>query len=97
MAPPTPPDAPIEEEEDAHAGELPLTMAASVVLDHLPRDAHQALEGAGELALAKGLFVSFLLPWQYLISFTSFLCYSRDEEFGRRGGRTAQPQSHNKL
>ncbi|GAB7357542.1 hypothetical protein MBLNU459_g0059t1 [Dothideomycetes sp. NU459] len=51
LMPQTPPDAPIE--EDAHAGEMPLTMAASVVLDHLPRDAHQALEGAGELAQAK--------------------------------------------
>lgn len=52
----TPPDVLLEEEEedDAHAGEIPLTMAASVVLDHLPLDAHQALEGAGDLAFAKG-------------------------------------------
>lgn len=29
-------------------------MAASVVLDHLPKDATQALETAGELGIAKG-------------------------------------------
>ena len=28
--------------------DLPLTMAASVILDHLPRDAHQALQSAGD-------------------------------------------------
>ena len=39
---------------DAVSNDLPLTMAASVVLDHLPRDAHRALETAGELELAKG-------------------------------------------
>jgi hypothetical protein len=29
-------------------------MAASVVLENLPRDAHKALETAGELDIAKG-------------------------------------------
>ena len=48
----TPPDAPVEEEENA--ADMPLTMAASVVLDQLPKDAHQALETAGELEQAKG-------------------------------------------
>ena len=33
---------------------MPLTMAASVVLDQLPKDAHQALQTAGELEMAKG-------------------------------------------
>lgn len=45
----TPPD---EELPDERA-EMPLTMAASVVLDQLPRDAHSALEHAGELVQAK--------------------------------------------
>ncbi|EGP88461.1 unnamed protein product [Zymoseptoria tritici ST99CH_1A5] len=45
------PDAPAE--EDPGAADLPLTMAASVVLEHLPKDAHQALETAGELEQAK--------------------------------------------
>ncbi|KAL9087519.1 MAG: hypothetical protein Q9165_006630 [Trypethelium subeluteriae] len=34
---------------DEQAADLPLTMAASVVLTSLPKDAHEALEGAGEL------------------------------------------------
>ena len=50
---PTPPDGPIEVDDD-NGADLPLTMAASVVLDHLPRDAHKALETAGELEVAKG-------------------------------------------
>ncbi|KAK4636087.1 Ubiquitin-like protein ATG12 [Fulvia fulva] len=45
------PDAPIEEEDGA--ADLPMTMAASVVLDQLPKDAHRALETAGELEQAK--------------------------------------------
>ncbi|OCK91518.1 ubiquitin-like protein [Cenococcum geophilum 1.58] len=44
----TPPPAPISDDEDT-AADLPLTMAASVVLTSLPRDAAKALEGAGEL------------------------------------------------
>lgn len=50
---PTPPDAPVE--EDDNAADMPLTMAASVVLDQLPRDAHKALETAGELEQEKGM------------------------------------------
>ena len=48
----TPPDAINEDEETA--ADLPMTMAASVILDHLPRDAHAALETAGELRDANG-------------------------------------------
>ncbi|KAF2494839.1 APG12-domain-containing protein [Lophium mytilinum] len=43
----------IEGEDDAT--DIPLSMAASVVLTSLPRDAAQALEGAGELGVAKVL------------------------------------------
>jgi ubiquitin-like protein ATG12 len=32
-----------------------MTMAASVVLDHLPKDATRALETAGEVEIAKGM------------------------------------------
>ncbi|KAF2243728.1 ubiquitin-like protein ATG12 [Trematosphaeria pertusa] len=39
-------------EEDDNA-EAPLTMAASVVLTHLPRDASRALETAGNLGVEK--------------------------------------------
>ncbi|KAI9712692.1 MAG: Ubiquitin-like protein [Bogoriella megaspora] len=39
--------------DDDQAADLPLTMAASVVLTSLPQDAHQALEGAGELEQEK--------------------------------------------
>ena len=48
------PDGPTEVDDDDGA-DLPLTMAASVVLDHLPKDAHKALETAGELEVAKGI------------------------------------------
>lgn len=41
-------------EEDDTAGDMPLTMAASVVLENLPRDAHKALETAGDIRPAKG-------------------------------------------
>lgn len=48
---PTPPDAINEDEDNA---DLPMTMAASVILEHLPKDAHAALETAGELRDANG-------------------------------------------
>ncbi|KAI4758571.1 hypothetical protein E4T52_09248 [Aureobasidium sp. EXF-3400] len=38
--------------------DMPMTMAASVVLDHLPRDAHTALSKAGLLDQDKTLFLS---------------------------------------
>lgn len=41
-------------DEDENA-ELPLTMAASVVLTTLPTDAKSALEGAGDLGVEKGM------------------------------------------
>ncbi|KAF1813421.1 ubiquitin-like protein ATG12 [Eremomyces bilateralis CBS 781.70] len=54
-APPVPPGydpstPPSDEEKEA---EMPLTMAASVVLDALPRDAAAALEGAVDTTLEK--------------------------------------------
>jgi hypothetical protein len=52
--PASPTELPVE--DDDHGGDLPLTMAASVVLDQLPKDAHRALETAGELEQAKGIF-----------------------------------------
>ncbi|KAH8730835.1 ubiquitin-like protein ATG12 [Phaeosphaeriaceae sp. PMI808] len=45
------PDERIPEEDDAT--EAPLTMAASVVLTNLPRDASKALESAGNLTVQK--------------------------------------------
>ncbi|KAI9835918.1 MAG: Ubiquitin-like protein [Sarea resinae] len=39
--------------DDEHALDAPLTMAASVVLTSLPRDAHAALEDAGALEQKK--------------------------------------------
>ncbi|KAI4916599.1 Ubiquitin-like protein [Alternaria infectoria] len=39
--------------EEDDATEAPLTMAASVVLTNLPKDASKALEGAGNLAVQK--------------------------------------------
>ncbi|KAF2429313.1 APG12-domain-containing protein [Tothia fuscella] len=45
--PPSP--APIVPDEADTDADLPLTMAASVVLTGLPRDAKSALEGAGDL------------------------------------------------
>jgi ubiquitin-like protein ATG12 len=57
----TPPsEEPIPETND-DATEAPLTMAASVVLTNLPRDASKALETAGNLPIQKGdLFPSSL-------------------------------------
>jgi len=41
-----------DEKDDA---DLPLTMAASVVLTSLPTDAKSALEGAGDVGIEKGI------------------------------------------
>lgn len=49
---PTPPEA--QAEDDDNVADLPMTMSASVVLDQLPKDAHAALETAGELKDANG-------------------------------------------
>jgi len=43
-----------EEPGEDNDADLPITMAASVVLTGLPRDAHEALEGAGDLGIEKG-------------------------------------------
>nr|POE49136.1 ubiquitin-like protein atg12 [Quercus suber] len=44
-----------EQAEEAPADlDLPLTIAASIVLDQLPRDAHKALETAGDVDREKG-------------------------------------------
>lgn len=48
----TPPNETLPDEP----ADMPSTMAASVVLDHLPRDAHTALEHAGELPQPKSEF-----------------------------------------
>ena len=57
-SPPSPSSVPPEPDADnANAdATLPMTMAASVVLDHLPKDAARALETAGEIELAKGMY-----------------------------------------
>jgi len=44
--------------EDDDNAEAPLTMAASVVLTHLPKDASKALEMAGVLGVEKGTRVA---------------------------------------
>lgn len=45
----------VDAEEDAGPNaDVPLTMAASVVLGALPKSASKALEGAGELVVTKG-------------------------------------------
>ena len=49
---------PIPEDEN-NEPEMPMTMAASVVLSSLPKNAHEALEGAGELPQAKGTIWPF--------------------------------------
>ena len=40
-------------EDAAPTAEMPMTMAASVVLEHLPRDVHRALDEAGKLGVEK--------------------------------------------
>jgi len=51
---PTPPDLPTEEADEDTAANLPLTMAASQILTHLPAPTQTALESAGELLDAQG-------------------------------------------
>lgn len=51
---PTPPDLPAEEADEDTAAELPLTMAASQILTHLPAPTQTALESAGELLDTQG-------------------------------------------
>ncbi|KAM0723728.1 hypothetical protein Q7P37_000718 [Cladosporium fusiforme] len=49
---PSPSSAP-PEPSTLDPASLPMTLAASVLLDHLPQDATRALETAGELGVAK--------------------------------------------
>jgi len=50
----------IPDEDDTT--EAPLTMAASVVLTNLPRDASKALENAGDLAVQKSTYSFYTFP-----------------------------------
>lgn len=43
-----------DEAHESDGADLQMTMAASVVLEHLPRDAARALDTAGELEQPKG-------------------------------------------
>ena len=52
MADTSDPATPVADDNDQ--ADIPLTMAASVVLTSLPKDAHQALENAGDLGPEKG-------------------------------------------
>jgi hypothetical protein len=50
-------------------------MAASVILDNLPKDATRALETAGEIELAKGMFPDPLMSSsgsEYLIGLPTY-------------------------
>jgi len=53
---PSPPEEALPDEP----ADMPLTMAASVVLDQLPKDAYSALEHAGELPQAKSKHIRLL-------------------------------------
>jgi len=61
-----------EEDESTTNTEMPMTMAASVMLEHLPRDAHRALSEAGGVGVDRSesdsLFI-FLFPVFIFISF----------------------------
>jgi ubiquitin-like protein ATG12 len=52
----------IPEEDDTTAA--PLTMAASVVLTNLPRDASKALETAGDLTVQKSMHMRLVIHYQ---------------------------------
>ena len=51
--------------EEDDTTEAPLTMAASVVLTNLPKDASKALETAGSLAIQKGILNCFSIHLYY--------------------------------
>jgi hypothetical protein len=72
--------APIPDDTDPDA-DMPLTMAASVVLTSLPKDAKSALEEAGDLigGVEKGkLFLNSLHGVEFLVSHSlGVLSYSR--------------------
>jgi len=87
------PTTDIEDPSEGNDADLPITMAASVVLTSLPRDAHEALEGAGDLGVEKGmhffLYIITLFPPKYhsLTHTTS----SNDSTTARPLSATAQP------
>ena len=58
--------------------EAPLTMAASVVLTHLPKDASKALETAGNLTVEKSTSLSMQTPNSRV--FTMMGCFGGDLE-----------------
>lgn len=62
-SPSTPGDATASGEQEA--ADLPMTMAASVMLTSLPRDARSALEGAGEVGVDKGEFFFFFSSFSF--------------------------------
>jgi hypothetical protein len=68
--------APIPDEEEADA-DLPLTMAASVVLTGLPKDAKSALEGAGDMprGFEKGVYFPFTIMWSFDFVSGLLSCY----------------------
>lgn len=63
-------------ENEPQTDDLPLTMAASVVLDHLPKDAHHALNTAGELSQPKVTIRLSPLPSTPRLSQPRFKCSS---------------------
>jgi ubiquitin-like protein ATG12 len=56
----TPAEATLASSEESLQTDMPLTLAASVVLEHLPRDAHAALSRAGLLEQDKSM-MTFLI------------------------------------
>jgi hypothetical protein len=61
-------------EEDDDTTEAPLTMAASVVLTNLPKDASKALETAGNLAVQKGTpYCHFIHTYYSGVTSTKYL------------------------
>lgn len=49
----SPPPGLVVDDDNEETNEQQLTMAASVILTNLPKNAHEALDGAGELTQAK--------------------------------------------
>jgi hypothetical protein len=68
--------------DDDDTADTPLTMAASVILTNLPKDASQALESVGSTLPAKGMkmSVSFAVTRQphtdTTVTYFSILCFS---------------------
>ncbi|KAK3109678.1 Ubiquitin-like protein [Teratosphaeriaceae sp. CCFEE 6253] len=73
---PSPPDTGLDVDDNIADADMPLTMAASVVLDHLPKDAHKALETAGELEQDKVTIRLSPLPNTPALRHPRFTCAS---------------------